>query len=96
MPHNHDDDAKAVEQHKAQHKQAARLFNQAIQSCARAGICLDVIFQEVIEVMVQGAITHDRPLSELVANLIETYEETRDFVAAAKTEQVLKPAGGPQ
>lgn len=95
MPHNHDEPHSA-EQHKAQHRKAGEIFNSALMDCVKADICLDVIFQEVIDVMVQGALTHDRPLSELVANLIDAYEETREFMTAGKAEDVLKPAGGPQ
>ena len=93
--HNHDE-PHTGEEHKAQHRRASAIFNRALSECVRAGVCLDVIFQEVIDVMVQGAMTHDRPLSELVANLIDSYEDMREFMNREKAGKVLKPAGGPQ
>lgn len=94
MPHKHE--PHTHEQHKAKHKKAAEIFNRALNECVRSEICLDVILREMTDILVQAAITHDCPLSELTANLIDVYEDVRDYVASAKTEKVLKPVGGPQ
>lgn len=81
-------------EHANQHRKAKAVFLTALKRCVSSGYCVDVILQEIIEVLVQGALAHDRPISEVVANLIDTYEEVRDELAVV--DVTLEPAEKPR
>lgn len=89
------DDGCTREKHMAQHQEARQVFGEALRACVRAGHCVDVIMQEIVELLVQGAVERDRPLSEIVANVIDTYEDVRDTVVVVLERPTVedKPHG---
>jgi hypothetical protein len=63
------------DEHKAQHQRARSYLVNAIRRGLHANIPESVILRELIEALAEGVVACGAPLSETVAELIESYGE---------------------
>lgn len=70
--HVPDDD----KEHVAQHERARTILEFAVRRCVHSRIPADVILRELTDLLAAAAIENETPLSEAVAEFIDSYEST--------------------
>lgn len=61
------------DEHAAQHERARSYLVNAIRRCLHANIPENIILREIIEALAEGAVACGAPLSDAVAELIDSY-----------------------
>lgn len=64
------------EQHIALHERARTILEFAVRRCAHARIPAEIILRELTDLLAAVAIENKTPLSEAVAEFIDSYEST--------------------
>ena len=78
------------DEHDALHDRARALLEKAVQRCAHGKIPSDIVMRELIDTLAQVSVENETPLSEAVAEFIESYQDA--LVATLPTIDVhLEP-----
>lgn len=78
------------DEHDALHDRARTFLENAVRRCTHGRIPGDIVMRELIDMLAQVSVENETPLSEVVAELIESYQDS--LVAATPIVEVhLEP-----